>query len=72
VISCHFSSSAGYTAQCLNFTGKEIPVDSPAAAGDCLFPTIRVRQMTVEANFGENAAKPFKFDIKKFPGLEFE
>jgi hypothetical protein len=27
---------------------------------------------SVEANFGDNPAKPFKYDIKKCSGLVFE
>jgi hypothetical protein len=27
---------------------------------------------SIEANFGDDSAKPFKYDIEKCPGLVFE
>jgi hypothetical protein len=54
-----------------NFTGKQIPISHPV--GDRLFPTVHICEASVEANFGNDAAKPFKFDIhNKCPGLVFE
>jgi hypothetical protein len=45
-----------------NFTGKKMPIGHP---GDCLFPTLRLREASVEANFGDDSAKPFRYDIDK-------
>jgi hypothetical protein len=54
----------------LNFTGKQIPIDY---TGDCLIPTIKIGDVSVKANFGDNPAKPFKYDIgRKCPGLGYE
>jgi hypothetical protein len=40
---------------------------------DRLYPTVSIFGSSVEANFGDNlVAKPFKFDVDKFPGLVFE
>jgi hypothetical protein len=40
---------------------------------DRLYPTVFIYYASVEANFGDNlAAKPFKFDVDKCPGLFFE
>jgi hypothetical protein len=46
--------------------GKQIPI-SPSVP--VLFPTIRLWEFYVEANFGDDPAKPFEFDTKNFPGL---
>jgi hypothetical protein len=43
--------------------GKPIPISSSAGL---LIPTIGVCHISVEVNFGEYAAKPFKFDIDKW------
>jgi hypothetical protein len=51
------------------FSGKQIPISSPS---DYLTPTIRVKKINVEVNFGDNPAKPFKFDINKCQGLVFQ
>jgi hypothetical protein len=52
----------------VKFTGKQIPINPTVNA---LYPTITLKgKVSVEANFGEDRqAKPFKYDIKKFPGL---
>jgi hypothetical protein len=40
---------------------------------DHLVPTVALwDEMSVEANFGDNPAKPFEYDIKKCPGMGFE
>jgi hypothetical protein len=41
---------------------------------DSLYPTVSLagRNVSVEANFGDNLAIPFKFDIEKCPGIVFE
>jgi hypothetical protein len=57
---------AVYYAQ---FLGKQIPI-SPTS--NHLIPTIRAKQIAVEVNFGDNPAKPFKFDLKKCHGLVFQ
>jgi hypothetical protein len=35
---------------------------------DQLFPTVEVG-FTVEANFGDDLAKPFEYDVKNCPGM---
>jgi hypothetical protein len=51
----------------LNFTGKQIEI-SPSL--DLLVPTVNLRDVSVEANFGDDRrAKPFRYDIEKCPGL---
>jgi hypothetical protein len=37
-----------------------------------LYPTISMNEGSVEANFGGNSAKPFKYDIQKCPGMAFK
>jgi hypothetical protein len=50
-----------------NFTGKLIEI-SPSV--DLLIPTVNLRDVSVEANFGDDQrAKPFRYDIDKCPGL---
>jgi hypothetical protein len=40
---------------------------------DRLFPTVTLWVgMSLEANFGNNPAKPFEYDIKKCPGMGLE
>jgi hypothetical protein len=56
----------------VKFTGKQIPIISTATS---LYPTVSMYGFgygSVEANFGDNPAKPFKYDIKKCSGLVFE
>jgi hypothetical protein len=52
-----------------NSTGKPIPI-SPSVHR--LYPTVTMgKYMSLEANFGDNPAKPFSFDIAKCPNLIF-
>jgi hypothetical protein len=51
----------------LQFTGRQIPIEP---TGDHLFPTVTIWDMTLEANFGHDSAKPFKHDIVNCPGLD--
>jgi hypothetical protein len=53
----------------LKFTGKPIPIISTA---DTLYPTVSIHDGLLEANFGDNPAKSFKYDIEKCPGMGFE
>jgi hypothetical protein len=46
--------------------GKQIPI-SPSVA--FLYPTIRMWEFYSEANFGDDPAKPFEYDVKNCPGL---
>jgi hypothetical protein len=40
---------------------------------DLLIPTVSIRYLSVEANFGDDQrAKPFKYDIQKCTGLVFD
>jgi hypothetical protein len=57
----------GISSQMLTFTGKQIPINPTV---DFLIPTVSIRDILVEANFGDDQqAKPFKYDIGKCPGL---
>jgi hypothetical protein len=47
-------------------TGKPIPI-SPSV--DRLFPTVSLWGVYIEANFGDDPANPFKYDIHKCPFL---
>jgi hypothetical protein len=58
-----------FHALILNFIGKKIPIGNP---GDSLYPTVRLCDASVEANFGDDSAKPFRYDIDKCPGLDME
>jgi hypothetical protein len=50
-----------------HFIGRQIPI-SPSV--DRLFPAIEMfNALSLEANFGDDSAKPFKFDVNNFPGL---
>jgi hypothetical protein len=50
--------------------GKQIPI-SPTAS--TLYPTITTTgTFSVDANFGDDSAKPFRYDINKCPGLNME
>jgi hypothetical protein len=42
------------------FLGKPIPIGPTV---DRLFPTVRMANLSVEANFGDDLAKPFKYKI---------
>jgi hypothetical protein len=47
------------------FTGKPMPINPPPT-GDHLYPTISAHPfLSLIANFGDDLAKPFKFDINK-------
>jgi hypothetical protein len=59
----------GFASSTINFAGKQIPIKNP---GTMLFPTTRVRGISVEANFGNDLAKPFKYDINTCPGLALQ
>jgi hypothetical protein len=54
------------------FTGKPIQISLPA--GDFLYPSVWVQTVDIplEANFGNDKAEPFKFDIKKCPILDLK
>jgi hypothetical protein len=52
------------------FPGRPFPIDPTV---DCLIPTVKLcDQMSLEANFGDNPAKLFEYDIKKCPGMGLE
>jgi hypothetical protein len=54
----------------IKFTGKPIPMSCTV---DILYPTLSIsRNGLVEANFGDNLAKPFSYDIDKCPGMNLE
>jgi hypothetical protein len=49
--------------------GKQIQINLVA---DCVYPTVTMcdhADMFLETNFGDDSAKPFKYDIEKCPGL---
>jgi hypothetical protein len=55
----------------LQFLDKQTPI---CPSVDRLFPTVTMwdADMFLEANFGDDpVAKPFEYDIKKCPGMEF-
>jgi hypothetical protein len=53
------------------FQGKQFPVPKPAV--DRLYPTITMwSSLSLEANFGEDPAKPFQYNIDTCPGLVFD
>jgi hypothetical protein len=41
---------------------------------DCLYlyPTLEMRKVSVEANFGNDPAKPFAYNIEECPGMGFD
>jgi hypothetical protein len=56
----------------VKFTGKQIPINPTA---NHHYPTVSMYgfgNVSVEANFGDDSANPFKYDIKKFPGIVFK
>jgi hypothetical protein len=53
-----------------NPTGREIPIKNED--GDQLFPSVTIWDMALEANFGNDPAKPFKYDTTNCPGLELK
>jgi hypothetical protein len=63
------SSIHQYKICTITNTGKPIPI-KPSAA-DFLYPYVRIGGRTAfEANFGDNLAKPFKYDIGNCPGMD--
>jgi hypothetical protein len=44
----------------------------PIHPDNFLTPTIKMMDSSVEANFGHDLAKPFKYNIEKCPGMVFE
>jgi hypothetical protein len=53
-----------------HFTGKQIKIIHPGV--NCLYPTATLwENESLEANFGDDPEKPFKYDIEKFAGLIF-
>jgi hypothetical protein len=56
----------------VKFTGKQIPI-KPTVNMNTLYPTVSLyRTVSVEANFGEDSAKSFRYDINKCPGMNLE
>jgi hypothetical protein len=54
----------------VKFTGNPIPINPTV---DILYPTVSMAgNASVEANFGDDSAKPFQYDINKCSGLMFE
>jgi hypothetical protein len=50
--------------------GRQIPIDPTV---EHLFPSVPLwDDMSVEANFGDNPAKPFEYDIRHCPGMGLE
>jgi hypothetical protein len=50
----------------MQFADKPRPIKP---TGDCLYPTLTMMDASIEANFGDNPANPFKYDLDKCPGL---
>jgi hypothetical protein len=50
-------------------TGQPIPIQFWS---EFLYPTVSISKLTtkVEANFGNNPAVPFRYDIDNCPGLQ--
>jgi hypothetical protein len=44
---------------------------SPSAV-DCLYPAVEIRSVSVEANFGNDSAKPFAYNIGECPGMNYD
>jgi hypothetical protein len=42
------------------FIGKQMSISSSV---DCLYPTLEMYYASVEANFGNDPAKPFQYNI---------
>jgi hypothetical protein len=52
------------------FSDRQYPIEPTV---DHLFPTaVLWNEMSLEANFGDNPAKPFEYDIKHCPGMGLE
>jgi hypothetical protein len=58
-------------ALCYDFTGQQIPI---TPSGNRLVPNVCMTKVKLKAHFSDNPAKakPFKYDIKKYPRLVFE
>jgi hypothetical protein len=55
---------------CISGQGHQFPINPTV---DYLIPTVTLLDdMSLEANFGDNPAKPFEYDIKKCPGMGLE
>jgi hypothetical protein len=53
------------------FAGKQIPINP--GTGNCLIPTVCIwDDVSMEANFGDDTAKPFKYNVETLPGLVFD
>jgi hypothetical protein len=52
-----------------NYSDRQFPIEPTV---DHLVPTVTMWDMSMEANFGDNPAKPFEYDIKKCPGMGLE
>jgi hypothetical protein len=53
------------------FIGKPIPI-SIGPSVDCLYPTVHMCNVSAEANFGTDPAKPFEYNIGKCPGMGYD
>jgi hypothetical protein len=53
------------------FTGEQIPI-TPSSRKSPIPNSLHNKSYKLKANFGDNPAKPFKYDIKKCPRLMFE
>jgi hypothetical protein len=51
------------------FAGKQMPI-SPSM--DCLYATLELCHASMEANFGNDPAKPFAYNIEECPGMGFD
>jgi hypothetical protein len=51
-----------------HFAGKPIAI-SPSCG--CLYPAITINGIMAKANFGDNPAEPFKYNIGTCPGIVF-
>jgi hypothetical protein len=55
----------------VRFTGKQIPINPTTV--NPLYPTVTLLGPgSVEANFGDDLAKPFCYDIQECPGIFFK
>jgi hypothetical protein len=51
------------------FTGKPISIEQREKQ---LVPVVHIFNVSLEANFGQDPGRPFKFDMDKCPELAFE
>jgi hypothetical protein len=57
-------------AKIVKSAGKPIPIKTTMFL---LYPTASMREnVSIEANFGDDTAKSFKYDIDKCPGMSME